>query len=541
MLETLLKPAVQTFESQRILARIWGRHYRVWRERPEEIANRLGWLDIAERMKEQLPRLKRFTAQLQKEGFNQAVLLGMGGSSLAPEMFAKVFRVQPGYLALRVLDSTDPGAVLAVERGLDLAKTLFIVSTKSGGTVETLSGMKYFYNRCLAKMNASQAGMHFSAITDPGSQLEKTAAEFNFREIFLNDPNIGGRYSALSFFGLVPAALLGIDLAELLNRARQAMKACEPWAPLAENPAVTLGLLMGELAWAGRDKLTILLSEPMCAFGDWVEQLIAESTGKEGRGILPVVGEKLYPAKEYSDDRTFVSIRLAGEKTMDAKLNALESAGFPVLHMETQDAYDLGGQFFIWELATAIAGWRMGIHPFDQPNVEAAKVLAREMVAAYQQEQHLPEMPAAAAEAVVVDDFLAGAEVGRDYLGLHAYLTSSAKMDKVLDALRSRLFSRYHLPVTVGYGPRFLHSTGQLHKGDGGHGRFIQFTADADKDLVIPDEMGKPEGSLTFGVLEMAQALGDGQALQKAGRKVLRMHLGGDAIGGLKKLVDSLK
>jgi len=540
MLETLLKPALQTFESQRILARIWGRHYRVWRERPEEIVNRLGWLDIAERMKEQLPRLKRFTAKLQKEGFNQAVLLGMGGSSLAPEMFARVFGVQPGYLSLRVLDSTDPGAVLAVERGLDLEKTLFIVSTKSGGTVETLSGMKYFYNRCLTKMNPDQAGIHFTAITDPGSQLEKTAQEFAFREIFLNDPNIGGRYSALSFFGLVPAALLGIDLAELLNRARQAMKACEPWAPLEENQAVTLGLLMGELAWAGKDKLTILLSKPIRAFGDWVEQLIAESTGKEGRGILPVVGEKLYPTKDYSDDRAFVAIQLVGEKTMDAKLNALESAGFPALRMEIQDAYDLGGQFFIWELATAIAGWRMGIHPFDQPNVEAAKVLAREMVAAYQQEQRLPEMPAAAPEAAVVADFLAGAEAGRDYLALHAYLTPSAKMDKVLDALRSRLFSRYHLPVTVGYGPRFLHSTGQLHKGDGGHGRFIQFTADAEKDLVIPDEMGKEGGSITFGILEMAQALGDGQALQKAGRKVLRIHLEKDVIGGLKKLADSI-
>jgi glucose-6-phosphate isomerase len=496
-----------------------------------------------------IPEINSFVDEVRKDGFTKALLLGMGGSSLAPEVFRFTFGVKKGYLDLAVLDSTDPGAVLAHERRLDLAKTLFIVSTKSGGTVETFSFFKYFYNRVMEKVGREKSGRYFVAITDPGSGLADTAREYHFRKTFLNDPNIGGRYSALSYFGLVPAALIGMDLKKLLERAqRQASDTS------SDNTGVRLGAIMGELAAAGRDKVTLVASPAISHFGAWAEQLIAESTGKEGRGILPVDGEKLGTPKVYANDRLFAYLRLEGDAAHDKKVEALKKDGHPVVQINLRDLYDIGGEFFRWELATAIAGRRLNINPFDQPNVESAKVLARNMVAAYQKEGKLPELhPTLSTDGITVyvnlpaatltdavNNFLQQAKCGRSYVAIQAYVPPTLKTDAVLTSLRLRIRDRLKLATTVGYGPRFLHSTGQLHKGDAGHGLFAQLTSDAVEDVPIPDKAGETTSSITFGVLKLAQALGDRQALIDAGRKVIRFHLGKDVLGGIKHLHETI-
>jgi transaldolase/glucose-6-phosphate isomerase len=373
-----------------IIARIWAHDHTVWKPEPAEITNRLGWLHIAEAMSEDVPRLEAFVADVRAAGYTHALLLGMGGSSLAPEVFRKTFGVAPGHLDLSVLDSTDPGAVLAHEQRLDLTRTLFVVSTKSGGTVETLSFFKYFYNRVAEAVGADGAGEHFIAITDPGSKLADLAERYNFRAAFLNDTNIGGRYSALSYFGLVPAALVGVDVPRLLDDAMSMACAAESCVAARDNPAAVLGATLGELARAGRDKVTFITSSEIASFGDWVEQLIAESTGKEGKGILPVVGEPVGSPDVYGDDRVFVYLRLEEDGTNDSAVQALEDAGHPVVRLRLRDLYDLGGQFFLWEMATAVASHRLAINPFDQPNVEAAKVLGRRMVAEYTDTGALP-------------------------------------------------------------------------------------------------------------------------------------------------------
>lgn len=540
-----LGETLATLAAQNIIARIWARDHTVWKPEDREIRNRLGWLHSPDDMRPHLAALERFARQLCDEGFTHAVLLGMGGSSLAPEMFRKVFGVRPGYLELLVLDSTDPGAVLTIEHAVDLARTLFIVSTKSGSTVETLSAFKYFYNQMATIAgNGTGIGGHFVAITDPGSPLAELAARYQFRATFLNNPDIGGRYSALSYFGLLPAALIGLDLAQLLTRGKEMAIACDAQVPVAENPAAQLGVLIGRAAQVGRDKLTFVISPSLASFGDWVEQLIAESTGKEGTGILPVVGEPLGDAPLYAaDDRLFVQLTLAGESAEDAALAQLERAGQPVVRIPLRDAYDVGAQCFLWEMATAVAGHLLGVNPFDQPNVEAAKALARRLVAEYTTRGDLPSDPpvlvedgvalyapnpqhlgAAARLADALGAFLSQARPG-DYLALHAYLQPTPATHAALQALRLRLRDRLCLATTLGYGPRFLHSTGQLHKGDAGKGLFIQLTADNAVDVPIPDEAGRPEARLSFGVLKLAQALGDYQALQAVGRRVMRLHL----------------
>jgi glucose-6-phosphate isomerase len=498
-------------------------------------------------MSENLYRLEELAEAVRADGYTHALLLGMGGSSLAPEVFGRTFGVKEGYLDLAVLDSTAPGAVLAQAERLDLARTLFIVATKSGGTVETLSFFKFFYNRVADVVGANRTGEHFVAITDPGSKLTDLADRYGFRAAFLNDPNIGGRYSALSYFGLVPAALVGVDVPRLLDRALAVASGCESCVAAGDNLGAWLGAILGELAKAGRDKVTFAISPAIASFGDWVEQLIAESTGKEGRGILPVVGEPLGPPEVYGDDRLFVRLRLdgsaglttGGDETHDAGLAALEAAGHPVVRLNLHDPYDLGGQFFLWEMATAVASHRLGINPFDQPNVEAAKVLARRMVAEYTEKGALPSSESAPLTAEALNEFLVQAQPG-DYITLQAYLQPTAEMDTALAALRIHLRDQFRLATTVGYGPRFLHSTGQLHKGDAGHGLFIQFTADDPRDAPIPDEAGSPDSSITFGVLKAAQALGDGQALLDAGRRVIRFHLGDNVVSGLKRLMEAL-
>ncbi len=534
--------ALEEMVRNRIVARIWAHDHTVWKPEPAEITNRLGWLHIVETMQRQRYRLTDLLDAILADGYTDVLLLGMGGSSLAPEVFSKVFGGQIGNLpGLAVLDSTDPGAVLAHAERLDPGRTLFIVATKSGSTAETLSFFKYFYNRTIEAVGGDEAGKHFVAITDPDSKLEKLAEQYEFRATFLNDPNIGGRYSALSYFGLVPAALAGVDVETLLDQALTMACNCEPCnrSVNGDNNGAWLGVILGELARAGRDKVTFVTSSPLGCFGDWLEQLIAESTGKEGEGILPVVGEPLGPPEVYGGDRLFVYLRLDGDDTHDEAVQILEDAGHPVVRLRLRDIYDLGEQFFLWEMATAVAGYRLGINPFDQPNVEAAKVLTRKAIAAYSETGTLPEDEPAPLKPEVLRCFLEQAKES-DYVALQAYIQPTAKTDAALLDFRTRLRDHLKLATTVGYGPRFLHSTGQLHKGDAGNGLFIQFTANIPQDVPIPDEAGSPASSMTFGVLKMAQVLGDKGALLGAGRRVIRFHLGEDVVDALKKLAEGL-
>jgi transaldolase / glucose-6-phosphate isomerase len=540
--------ALARLDREKVVDRIGRGDYTLWKPEPTEITNRLGWLTIADRMSAELPAINDLVTGVRADGYTDALLLGMGGSSLAPDVFRQTFGVAPGFLDLAVLDSTDPDAVASHARRLDPARTLFIVSTKSGGTVETFSFFRYFYRWVVRALGPAAAGRHFIAITDPGSGLVDTARRYAFRATFLNDPEIGGRYSALSHFGLVPAALIGADVPRLLQRA----------VTMEQDPGAAgrLGATIGELAVRGRDKLTFVMSAPVAGFGSWVEQLIAESTGKEGRGILPVAGEPLGPPAVYGTDRVFAYLRIAGDGTHDAAVDALRSAGHPLLRIDLTDAYDIGGEFVRWEMATAVAGWRLGINPFDQPNVESAKVLSRKMAHAYETTGALPPLPPTArsdgltvyappgrdsvgasapasapttggldpaAAADLVRDFLRGVRPG-DYIALQAYVTPSPETTAALQRWRVALRDRLHVATTVGYGPRFLHSTGQLHKGDGGHGVFIQVvTIPPATDVPIPDTADSDESHMTFGVLKIAQALGDRQALLDAGRRVLRV------------------
>ncbi len=548
--------ALREMKNDRIVQRIWDHDFTVWKSDPTEISNRLGWLDIADRMQGAITRMNDLADALIKEGFQKAVLLGMGGSSLAPEVFRKTFGVKAGYLDLAILDSTDPGTIIDIENKLDLEKTLFIVSTKSGTTPETLSFFKYFYNRVVSRVGKDKAGDHFIAVTDPGSKLVGVASEFDFREVFLNDPNIGGRYSALSYFGLVPAALLGVDLPKLLNQAITAASNCDRAnCPVdGDNLGGQLGAILGELAKSGRDKITFVLSPEIESFGDWVEQLIAESTGKEGKGILPVVGEPLGGPSVYGNDRLFVHLRLEDDTRYDQATEELVNAGHPLVTIRLKDIYDLGQQFFLWEMATAIAGYRMGINPFDQPNVESAKILTRNMLSAYKEEGKLVEpdsfvrdygirgygnFSSTSINAALQAFFLQAQP--DSYVAIQAYIQPTPQADELLKALRTVIRDNTRMATTLGYGPRFLHSTGQLHKGDAGKGLFLQLTAKMPDDLMIPDEAGKKGSDTSFSTLKTAQVLGDYQALVNVNRTVIRFDLGDNLIANIKRLIKGIK
>ena len=522
-----------------VIGRIWAADHTVWQPKPTEITNRLGWLHIADNMADKAPRLAAFVQSAAADGFRHVLLLGMGGSSLAPELFQKTLaRSSAGpALDLVVLDTTDADAVRAAEAAVDLAHTLVIVATKSGGTVETLSGFKYFYNRLLEQVGPQRVGGHFVGITDPGSKIADMAARYGFRDLFLNDPNIGGRYSALSYFGLVPAALVGVDVPKLLERAAVAASNATPGHcdAIADNHAAVLGAILGRLALEGRDKVTFITAPALASFGDWVEQLIAESTGKEGKGILPVVGEPPAPVKSYGADRLFVHLRLEGDASNDAFVAALAAAGQPVVTQRLADRYDIGGQFFTWEMATAVAGHFLGINPFDQPNVEAAKIKAREVVADYARTGRLPAGDFAAPEPGVLGEFLKATRPG-DYVAIQTYIPTTPAADAALAALRQTIHLRTGLATTAGYGPRFLHSTGQLHKGDAGHGLFIQIVSDAVEDVAIPDEAGTPESAMSFNILKKAQALGDARALRAAHRRVIAFEVGAEPVAAIERL-----
>jgi len=545
--------ALADLKNYMVIDRTWNHYYTVWKPYPTEISNRLGWLHIAEVMKENLCYMKAVTDSIRADGYTDVLLLGMGGSSLAPEVFSKTFGKNDGFLKLNILDSTDPGTVADREQDLDLSRCLFIVSTKSGGTVETLSFFKYFYNKVADSVGSDKAGEHFIAITDPGSKLESMAEDYKFRETFLNDSTIGGRYSVLSYFGLVPAMLLGIDVGKLLDRATDMMNECQESEDLEDNPSAYLGAIMGGLVAAKRDKLTLVISPPIASFGAWIEQLIAESTGKDGTGILPVDGEDLGSRDIYKDDRLFVYLRLHGDSTHDNAVDALRNTKFPVVQIDLENKYDLGGEFFRWEMATAIAGYHLGINPFDQPDVESAKIRAREMVDTYMQDGTLP-LPTSSFDEKditvydntgeksikeVLDSFINQAECD-SYISIQAYIQPTQKADEALQKFRIKLRNKFKLGTTSGYGPRFLHSTGQLHKGDSNKGLFIQITADDQLDLDIPDDAGKPDSSMTFGILKSAQALGDGQALSDAKRRMIRFHLNDDIAEGLDYLTEKI-
>jgi glucose-6-phosphate isomerase len=467
-----------------VLARIQRRDPTVWgpADTPE-LGDRLGWLDIAERMAAEVDDLEAFAEEVHDAGLTDAVLLGMGGSSLAPEVFWRTFGAREDRLRLHVLDSTDPDQIAAVQGALDLDRTLFIVSSKSGTTIETLSHFKYFHS-------LQPDGAHFVAVTDPGSHLEELATEHGFRRVFHGDPEIGGRYSALSNFGLVPAALIGADLRGVLDDARGA----------DHEEALRLGAIIGEAARAGRDKLTFVVEEPLASFGLWVEQLIAESTGKQGKGILPVADEPLVAPDAYGPDRVFAHIG-GGDP-----LGSVRDAGHPVLAIDAGRPADLGRLFFLWELATAVAGWVLEINPFDQPNVQEAKDATSRVLAGGPPDLDPGDL-----------DALLDGVAPPNYVAVMGYLPYSADTDAKVARLRERLVSEHGVATTFGYGPRFLHSTGQLHKGGPPTGRFVQIVHEPEAQIPVP---GEP---YDFGTLLKAQADGDLQTLRAHGLPAVRV------------------
>jgi glucose-6-phosphate isomerase len=522
--QRVVRDALSELRQARAVQRLWAHDPTLWKPRPEddvELSNRLGWLTLPEDFLARTSELERFVTSQIARGIRYAVVCGMGGSSLAPEVFRITFAGPPTFPELFVLDSTDPGAVRAVDAAIDPQHTLFLISSKSGGTLEVMSFLAHFWELTQGRRE------QFCAITDPGTRLAKLAEERGFLRTFLNPTEIGGRYSALSYFGLVPAALHGIDVARLLHAASSAAQRCKVDEP-DKNPGAELGAFMGGLARAGRDKLTVLTSPALSSVGLWVEQLIAESTGKEGNGVIPVVGEPIGDADVYGDDRSFVFIRLAGDDNaqLDRAFEQLDGR-HPVLKREMADVHELGAEMYRWEVATALAGALLNINAFDQPNVQESKDNTERVL-----REGLSAPPALDIAAAV--RFLAQATTG-DYVSLQAYLTPTADNEVELQALRARVRDTRKVATTLGFGPRFLHSTGQLHKGGPPVGVFLQLTYQPTEDVPIP---GAP---YSFGTLIAAQSLGDLQSLQSRGLRAARVDLGHDVQGGLQRLVEAAK
>ena len=531
---------LRAWQQQDVARRVWAKDPTLWSTEPlPELADRLGWLDLPAAMPAEADPLASFARDVRQAGFSQVVLLGMGGSSLAAEVFERTIGPAAGWPALSVLDSTHPAAVAAVRRTTDLLSTLFVVSSKSGTTSETMACLRYFWHELASRTRAP--GDHFVAITDPGTPLERLALDRRFRRIFSGRPDVGGRYSALSVFGLVPAALMGIDLRELARRALAESHGCGAAVPADANPALALGAAMGELASGGRDKLTFLVPPSLTALPGWIEQLVAESTGKQGRGIIPIADELLREPHEYGDDRLFVSLQYkkARDPQLDRALSELRLAGRPVIEIVLDDEQSAAGEFFRWELATAAAAIVLGVHPFDQPDVQLAKDLARRAMEGREQDSRasaVPEAEVSAGEAGLkraADAWLAGADP-RAYVAIQAYLQPTATMSEGLVRLREVIAARTRIATTVGYGPRLLHSTGQLHKGGPSTGLFLQLSDEPAQDVAVP------ETSYTFGQLIRAQAVGDLGALKQRARRVLRVNLGRDAEDGVQRVVDAL-
>jgi len=548
-----LKAAVADWRNNSKVRRLWARDASLWTNTDE--ANWLGWLGITE---EQLGNITHLTAvrdEVRRAGFQHCLLLGMGGSSLCPEVMKMTFGKIEGYPELHVLDSTDPAQVRAFESKIDYAKTIFIVSSKSGTTLEPNIFKQYFFERAKEVLGAEEAPKHFIAITDPRSKMERVAGCDGFRRIFFGLPSIGGRYSALSDFGMVPSAVMGLDPKKLLDRAEEMVQSCASCVPVEENPGVVLGLILGTLAKQGRDKVTIITSPGIWDLGAWLEQLLAESTGKEGKGLIPVDQEKLGPPDVYGGDRVFCYVRLesGADAAQDNAVDALEKAGHPVVRISVADPYDITMEFFRWEIATAVAGSVLGINAFNQPDVEASKVATRKLTTEYEKSGSLPaetpiledagiklytdEANAAALAKAAGGKSLAAyikAHLGRikagDYFAVLGYVEMNEAHTQELQALRHAVRDKKKVATCLGFGPRFLHSTGQAYKGGPNSGVFLQITCDDAADVPVPGQ------KYTFGVVKAAQARGDFQVLAERGRRALRVHLGKDVKAGLATL-----
>jgi RpiB/LacA/LacB family sugar-phosphate isomerase len=509
--------ALDRLDQQSAGARLWKKDASLWSRVPTiqaSIVNRLGWLQAPATMRRHLPLLAEFAASVRAQGIRDVVLLGMGGSSLAAEVLAHTFGAARGCPALSVLDTTDPGAIRDVHARLSLAHTLFLVSSKSGTTAEMLALYRFF--RAEVERATAQPGAHFAAITDAGTPLERLATEGRFRQTFLNPADIGGRFSALSFFGLVPGALIGVDLGRLLDRADAMVASCSAAVAAADNPGLRLGATLAGLAGAGRDKITLLLSEPIRALGAWLEQLLTESTGKDGRGLIVIHEEAPGPPRRYGDDRVFVGVTLGADPALGGTLDELEGGGQPVVRLALADPHDLGAEFVRWEVATAAAGMLLEVNPFDEPNVAQAKDATQAALATFREQGRLPEWPADTAEEVA--RVLRQSRPG-DYVALLAFLTPEPATTAALQSLRTLLREHTGLATTVGFGPRYLHSTGQLHKGGPPTPILLVFSSDGES-LSIPGER------YGFGTLKQAQALGDLATLRAAHRRALWVPVG---------------
>ena len=530
--------AAAKLDSDRVPARLRARDHTLWNEDPTEISDRLAWLTLPTDMRSQLPELYEFADAVRLAGYQHVALLGMGGSSLGPEVIRQVVGctlADGAYPRMLTLDSTVPDWVASTTGRIDPGRTLFAVSSKSGTTTEPLTFYAYFRGLVEAALGVEAAGDNFIAVTDPGTPLAERATAENFRRAFLNNPDIGGRYSVLSYFGLAPAALTGVDLDRLLASAERMQTRCLADGPAAENPGAWLGAAIGAMVKQDRDKLTLIATDSMTPFGLWVEQLLAESTGKDSTGVIPVAAEPLPCGADncYGDDRFFVQLRLANDDNTqpDGLVERLQAAGHPVAVLELADVYDLGAEFYRWEYATAIAGHVLGIHPFDQPDVQGAKDRTVSVLEQWQRDGKLPT--ARSDDGAKLARLLETGQPG-DYLAIMAYLPDTEAVRETIQDMRQRVMAKYRIATTMGYGPRFLHSTGQLHKGGPASGIFLQLTQEHRSDISIPG------WDLSFGVLADAQALGDLQALDDLGRRTVSLHLGSDPAEGIKRIVDAL-
>lgn len=542
--EAEIQSKLESCKESSFSERLWKHDASLWKQdsaTQEKIRNRLGWLDVIDEMRAEASNLESFGKEIKDAGYTHAVLLGMGGSSLAPDVLQNTFGSVPGYPKLIVLDTTDTDTISTVVNEIDAEKTLFIVSSKSGGTLETQSLYRFFWQE-VSKVKSGNEGENFIAITDPGTVLGEEAKEKGFRRLFENRPDIGGRYSALSYFGLVPAAIIGLSVTKLVEAAQEMAKSCGPERYGKDNPGLWLGAIMGGVALAGRNKLTLVLPPSIGTFGYWVEQLIAESTGKEGTGILPVEGEVLGAPSDYGDDRLFVHISIGSpeDSELSQKLQSLADAGHPVVSLRATGPLGLGGEFLRWETATAVAGAVLGINPFDEPNVQESKDNTSRLLKEYEQTGKLPEDSPEAMDGNLalygvkadslqdaITSFVSAIKPG-DYLAIMAYLQRTKETEKALQDARTTARNAFKVATTLGYGPRFLHSTGQLHKGGSENGVFVQITSDEKGDLDIPG------ADYSFNTLKHAQALGDFQALKGRGRRAIKVHIKGDLAQGLK-------
>lgn len=557
-LDKEVQSAIEDWKKNDKVKRLWARDASLWTNTDE--SKWLGWLGVVEDQLANLAPFKRLADEARTAGFTHALLLGMGGSSLCVEVLKLTFGRVQGHPETFVLDSTDPAQIRAIESQIDIAKTIFIVSSKSGSTLEPNIFKQYFFDRVTKSVGASEAGKRFIAVTDPGSKMQQVAEKDGFRHIFFGLPSIGGRYSALSNFGIVPGAIQGIDLARFLDRAEEMVHACASVVPADQNPGVILGAILGTLQKHGRDKVTIFTSPGISDLGAWLEQLLAESTGKEGKGLIPVDREKIGSPEVYGSDRVFAYVRLATapDPKQDAAVEALEKAGQPVVRISVPDIYDLGQEFFRWEIATAVAGSVIGINAFNQPDVEASKIETRKLTDEYEKKGSLPaesplveeqgiklftdEKNAAALKQSAKDATLLGylrAHLARikpgDYFAVLGYIQRNEQHESALQSLRHAVRDTRRVATCLGFGPRFLHSTGQAYKGGPNSGVFLQITCDDASDLPVPGQ------KYTFGVVKAAQARGDFQVLAERNRRALRVHLGRDVNAGLAKLQDLIK